>query len=271
MISPAHLRALVSAGLPQAIASYFFNAQGAMFNVGANGKSVTAAQIAAVHRTYPEARVGWLFNSFGPNTLTGKPGIQEVLSTASVPAGVSYIQYDPEGPANGTPTVETAALEKDDTSYVARAAGLAEARRLLFFFTPSVEAGMAAQERGFPAKYSTWLAQHRGAWAAIPGVDMYSIQSQQAEGTPVFGSFVPAALAQAHAAAPHTPIDIGIGINPSNPPTAITVADLMGAYNLGRQHGAAGFWDNVEIGVGARVPPSVYVQFFQQLYAQLHG
>jgi hypothetical protein len=271
MISPAHLRALVAAGLPPSVARYFFDTPQALFNLGANGKSVTSSDVTHVHRLYPRAQVGWLFNSFAANTLTGAPGIKEVLSASSIPSGISYVQYDPEGPGNGTPAAETIALERGDTTFVAEAAALAKSHGLEFFFTPSVDAGMTPEERAYPAKYSTWLAQHRGKWSAIPGVDMYSIQSQQAEGTPVFTSFVPAALAQAHAAAPHTPVDIGIGINPSNPPTPTTLADLMEAYSLARHDGAAGYWNNVEIGVGAKAPPSVYVDFFEQLYAQLNG
>lgn len=271
MISPSHLAALVSAGLPSTVAQYFFNSPNALFNLGANGKTVTSTQVASVHKTYPYAQAGWLFNSYGTNTLTGNPGIEGALSAGLVPAGISYIQYDPEGSGNGTPTAETTALENGDTSYVQAAAQLAHAHGFKFFFTPSVDAGMTGSQGDYPTKYTTWLDQQRGAWAGIPGVDMYSIQSQQAEGTSVFNSFVPAALTQAHSAAPTTPVDIGIGINPSNPPTVITTADIESAYLLGQQYGAAGDWNNVELGVGANVPASVYVDFFDWLYTQLHG
>lgn len=271
MISPGHLRVLLSAGLPAAVAEYFFDRPTALLNLGANGGAVTASQVAAIHRAWPHARIGWLFNSFGTNTLTGHPGIQEAISSGSVPAGISYIQYDPEGPGNGTPVAETAALERGDTSYVRQAAALAHSGGWQFFFTPSVHVGMTPEEGRYPARYSTWLSQHRGRWAAVPGIDMYSIQSQQAEGTPTFATFVAAALAEAHAAASRVPVDVGIGINPSDPPTAISTADLLNAYNVAAHDGAAGYWNNVETGVGADVPPRVYVAFFEQLYAKLHG
>lgn len=272
MISSGHLHSLILAGLSPGIADYFFNTPNTLLNMGANGKTLTSVQVARVHQAYPLASIGYLLNSVGPNTLTGAPGIHGLLSGGPLPGGLSYIQYDPEGPGNGTPAAETAALEAGNTSYVKQAAAaLAQAHGLKFVFTPSVDAGMTSREGAYPTKYATWLAQDRGAWAAIPGVSVYSIQSQQAEGTPTFATFVPAALAQAHAAAPKTPVDIGIGINPSNPPTVITAADIMNSYLLGQSDGAAGYWYNVEIGVGANVPTSVYVTFFQQLYTQLHG
>ena len=125
---------------------------------------------------------------------------------------------------------------------------------------------MTGSAGSFPTKYTTWINQDRGAWAAA-GEDYYSIQSQQAEGTPAFASFVSQAIAESNWAAPQVPIGIGIGINPHNPPTAITTPILMDAYNTGVQDGAAGFWHNVELGVNANVPASVYVDFLTQLYA----
>ncbi len=267
MISPQHLGWLLSAGLSPAVANYFFDNPHAMLNMGANGQTLDQSQVARVQRAWPHATIGWVFDSFGPNTLTGNPGIQ----TAVIPAGVSYIQYDPEGPANGTPTAESSALARGDTSYVRAAAAVAHAHGLRFAFTPSIDSGMTGIQSTYSLKYSTWLSEDRGAWAAIPGVDLYSIQTQQAEGTSTFDSFTAAAISQARAAAPTTPIDVGLGINPSNPPTPITTADIMAGYTAAAADGAAGYWHNVEVGVGANVPPSVYVAFFNQLYAQLNG
>ena len=83
--------------------------------------------------------------------------------------------------------------------------------------------------------------------------------------------FVTAAVAQAKAAAQHTPIDIGIGINPHNPPTVITAAMIREAYDIGVSAGAAGFWHNIESHVNADVPLTVYVEFFHQLYREETG
>lgn len=272
MISPGHIQTLVNAGLSSALVDYFFNQPSALIGVGANGKMVDARMVEKAHELYPRASIGLLLNSFGPNAATGAPGIQQLLSSGSVPPGISYIQYDPEsGRRNGTPENEQAALGSGNTSYVAQAAALAHARGLRFVFTPSIDVGMARDERRYPTKYSTWLAQHRGAWAAIQGVDIYSIQSQQAEGTSIFQSFIVEALAQAHEAAPHAIVDVGIGINPNNPPTPIKAADIMSAYSISRTNCASGYWNNVEVGVGANVPVSEYVRFFEQLYSQLHG
>lgn len=270
MISPGHIQTLSNAGLSPTIVDYFFNQPKALIGIGANGALVTTSDVEQVRLRYPRASIGYFFNSFGRNAATGAPGIEQTLTSDSLPAGITYIQYDPEdGVRNGTPQNESAALEAGDTSYVAQAAALAHQHGLLFIFTPSVDVGMTASESAYPMKYTTWLKQDRGAWAAIPGVDLYSIQSQQAEGTPIFTSFVPAALAQAQLAALLTPIDIGIGINPNNPPTAITTAEIISAFRIGQTNGAAGYWNNVETGAGANVPAAVYVKFFQQLYADL--
>jgi hypothetical protein len=270
MLSPSHLKDLQEAGLSTAETQYFFNTPKSIFNMGSNGKKLTSKKVAATHALYPNACMNYNFNSFGPNTLTGAPGIKDMFAAdfALIPEGLNSVSYDPEGPANGTPAVETQALEEGNTTFIKQAAALVHAHGLKFFLIGSVDAGMASQEKKFPTKYKTWLAQHRGAWAGIPGVDLFSIQSQQAEGTPTFASFVPAAVAQAKAAAPHTPIDIGIGIDPHNPPTVITAAMIREAYDCGVSAGASGFWHNIESNVNANVPLTVYVDFFHKLYKE---
>jgi hypothetical protein len=273
MVSPGHLKNLQQAGLTAAETQYFFNTPKTIFNMGSNGKGLTSEQIASTHSLYPHAGMNYNFNSFGPNTLTGAPGIQAIFAPSStlIPQGLNSVSYDPEGPHNGTPANETAALEAGDTSFIRQAAVLVHAHGLKFFLIGSVDAGMKPEEKKFPQKYKTWLAQHRGAWAGIPGVDLYSIQSQQAEGTPTFAPFVAAAVAQAKAAAPKTPIDIGIGINPHYPPTVITAAIIREGYDHGVSAGAAGFWHNVEHDVNANVPLTVYVEFFHKLYRDETG
>jgi hypothetical protein len=189
--------------------------------------------------------------------------IANALATNALPAGLDAVAYDPEGIA--TPAVEQAALGNGDTSYVTQAVSLAHSHGLKLYFIPSADVGDSGTQGGFLNKYTTWLSEHRGNWAAL-GEDLYSIQSQQAEGTTTYASFVPAAVAQARAADPNIPIDVGIGINPHNPPTCITTQDLIDAYNVSISAGASGFWNNVESGKNCSVPDSVYVQFFDFLY-----
>ena len=273
MVSPGHLKDLQQAGLTAAETQYFFNTPKTIFNMGSNGKKLTSKKVAATHELYPKACMNYNFNSFGPNTLTKAPGIKDVFAANStlIPQGLNAVSYDPEGPANGTPAEETQALEAGDTHFIKEAAALVHAHGLKFFLIGSVDAGMISHEKKFPKKYDTWLAQHRGAWAGTHGVDLFSIQSQQAEGTPTFASFVPAAVAQARAAAPSTPIDIGIGINPHTPPTVITAAMIREAYDCGVSVKASGFWHNVESNVNANVPLTVYVDFFHKLYREETG
>ena len=275
MISMAHVNALLTGGLTRALADLYFNNPKTFMNSGANGGSVSATvgQIAMAHAAFPDASQNWLFNSFGPNELTGAPGIDGVFGPGGVygpgttlPPYLASVSYDPEGPtSNGTPQSECDALEEGDLSDVTQAALLVHARGLKFLFTPSVDVGMSgSQARPYPNKYSTYLSQRRGAWAATPGIDVFAIQSQQAEGTPLYGSFVASALAQAHAAAPSVPVLVGLGINPHNPPTAISTPMLVSAFALAQADGAAGYWQNVETG-NANVSPSVYSAFFDQL------
>jgi hypothetical protein len=281
MISLGHIRALQAGGMTSAQAASLFNNPHTIVNNGANGQPVASAvaEIARSAAQFPQASENWLFNSFGPNALTGAPGIQGVFGPGgpygpgtALPPHLTSVSYDPEDlKSNGTPLAESQALEAGNTSYVSQAASLVHARGLRFIFTPSTDVGMTgAEAHPYANKYSTYLAQHRGAWAGIAGVDMFAIQSQQALGTPVFDTFVPAALAQAKAAAPEVPILIGLGINPHDPATAITPATIEEGFQLAQANGAAGYWHNVESG-GAGVPPSVYVSFFEQSAAALTG
>ena len=270
------LTRLSTGALPLAVANFFFDRPQAFITSGANGKSVAYAvsHVARSHRRYPLASQTWLFNSYGNNYLTNQPGIRGVFGPGGLygpgrpnPPGLSVVQYDPEGQAsNGTPQAECDALNAGNLGYVRASIALVHAKGLLFLLSPSVDVGMQGPAVSYPTKYATWIRQDRGAWAAA-GEDLYSIQSQQAEGTPIFASFVAQAIAQSKWAAPQVPVGIGIGINPSNPPTVITTSILMHALNTGVQDGAAGFWNNVELGVNANVPASVYVDFFTQLYA----
>ena len=279
IIGSGKLKALTNAAtgpLQPAVVNYFFNQPKALVVTGANGQPVAAAvsHLAAIHARYPLASPTWLFNSYGVNYLTNEPGILGVFGPGGVygpgmpnPPGLSVVQYDPEGQiSNGTPQAECDALNTGNVSYVKAAIALVHAKGLRFLLSPSADVGMTGGTGSFPTKYATWITQNRGAWAAL-GEDFYSIQSQQAEGTPYFSTFVSQAIAQSKLAAPQVPVSIGIGINPHNPPTVITTPILMDAYNTAVKDGAAGFWQNVELGVNANVPASVYVDFLTQLYA----
>jgi hypothetical protein len=266
MISPKKLNDLTSSGLTSTLAGYFFDNPKTIINLGGNGKNPTAAQVAAVHADYPHAGINLLFNSVGVNALTGAPGIQGYLGSGQVPTGVSYIQYDAEGSANGTPAAESAALESNDLTYSQQAATLIHSHGLKYIFSPSATSGMTDSQGGMN-RYQTWLQQGRGQWSKTSGADIYAIQNQQAEGTATYQTFTGAAVAQAKAADPATLIFLGIGINPTDPPTAITTQDIMNAYALGQSLGVAGYWNNVQTNAGANVSPSVYVGFFQQLYS----
>ncbi len=279
IIGSGKLKALtnaISGPLPPAVVNYFFNQPKALVVTGANGEPVATAvsHIAAIHAKYPLASPTWLFNSYGTNYLTNQPGILGVFGPGGAygpgmpnPPGLSVVQYDPEGQtSNGTPQAECDALNVGNLSSVKAAIALVHAKGLRFLLSPSIDVGMTGGSGSYPTKYATWISQDRGAWAAL-GEDFYSIQSQQAEGTPYFATFVSQAIAESRWAAPQMPLGIGIGINPHNPPTVITTPILMDAYNTAVKDGAAGFWHNVEAGVNANVPTSVYADFFTQLYA----
>jgi hypothetical protein len=259
MFSLGHLKTLEAAGMSPTVAKSFADTPNSIFNLTVGHQ--TTAKVATIHAAYPLAQVDALFNS--------EADIAAAFAARTIPPGLQAIAYDPEGIA-ATPLAEQAALGAGDTSYVSRAIALAHSHGLKLYFIPSVDVGMTGGQGSYPTKYTTWLSEHRGRWAAL-GEDLYSIQSQQAEGTPTFAGFVPTALAQAHAAAPGVPIDIGIGINPHNPPTCITTQEIIQAYDIGRVNGAAGYWNNVETGVNCNVPTSVYVAFFKDLYLLASG
>ena len=266
MISPGHLRALKSGGLSTTLTNYFFNSPKTILNLGANGDNATASEVSAAHRAYPNAAINLLFNSFGTNSKTGAVGIQGYLDGGQVPSGVTYIQYDPESPGNGTPAAEAQALDQNDLTYAQQAAALVHSHNLKFIFSPSTDVGMTSGQGG-TNRYKTWLSQDRGAWARTSHADIYCIQTQQIEGTSSFDSFTRAAVAQAKAADPSVLVFVGIGINPHDPSTAITTTDILDAYRYSQSIGAAGFWNNVETNTGANVSSSVYADFFKDVYS----
>jgi hypothetical protein len=98
MLSAGHLKSLQKAGLSAAETQFFFNTLKTIFNMGSNGKKLTSSEVAATHALYPNADMNYNFNSFGPNTLTGAPGIQDVFAANStiIPEGLNSVSYDPE-------------------------------------------------------------------------------------------------------------------------------------------------------------------------------
>ena len=255
MWSPGHLKKLITAGMSRAEADFFANSRTTIFNLTVGHQD--AAHVAAVKSSYPNATIDVLFNS--------EAALATALATNSLPAGVTAVAYDPESIPE-TPAAEQSALGSGDTHFVTDAIHLAHSHGYKLFFVPSTDVGMTGSQAGFPNKYTTWLSEDRGTWANL-GEDLYSIQSQQAEGTSVFGSFVPAAVAQVRKSNGAIPVDVGIGINMHSPPTCITTQNLLDAYNVSIAAGATGFWNNVESGVNCNVPVSVYVQFFDDLYS----
>ena len=265
--------------LPTNVAAYFFNQPKGMRIVGANGKSVSDVNktVASNHSQFLMSAQCWLFNSYGPNWLTKNPGILALFGPGGIygpgkpnPVGITHIDYDPEGQtSNGTPQVEVDAIGKLDYSYAVKAAALVKAKGLQFIFGASTGCGLTGKLGGYPNKYSTYLAQKRPALVAnIPGVDMLYIQSQQAIGTSVWSNFITQAVAQAHSVKPTMPVILGIAMNPHNPPTKVTTAMLIAAYDDAIKAGAAGIYHNIELGVNAKQPASVYTEFFKQLYAR---
>jgi hypothetical protein len=253
MWSPGHLKTLIAAGLTSAEAQAFADTPTSIFNLTVGHQD--AAHVASIEARYPNAQIDALFNS--------EADIAKALATNTLPKGLTAIAYDPERTPS-TPAPEQSALGSGDTHYVTSAISLAHSHHLKLYFVPSVDVGMAGNQGGFPNKYATWLSQRRGYWARL-GEDLYSIQSQQSEGTPTFAGFVPRAVSQAKAAAPNIPVDVGIGINPHNPPTCVTTQNILNAYNVGLSADANGFWNNVEMG-NCHVSATVYVQFFNNLY-----
>ena len=99
MLSPGHLKNLQKAGLTTAKTQFFFNTRKTIFNMGSNEQALTSAEVAATHALYPNADMNYNLNSFGPNTLTGAPGIQGVFAanSTSIPEGLNSVSSIPRG------------------------------------------------------------------------------------------------------------------------------------------------------------------------------
>lgn len=198
--------------------------------------------------------------------FTSYAAMQQAFSTNAIPAGVGAVMYDNEA-WSFTPANEKAS----PVQFAAQAEALVHAHGLKFIFTPATNlATLGLASAASSDKYQRFVA------AGLPGgsakvSDIYDIQSQQAEATPEFETFVRAAVAQARAANPHATVLIGIGPNPSG--RTVSAQDVLDAYQA--THAMVdGYWLNMPAGT-AQCPqcgaaePQVAVSFLQMLGASL--
>lgn len=198
--------------------------------------------------------------------FTSFSDMQQAFSTNAIPAGVGAVMYDNEA-WSFTPANEKAS----PVQFATQAEALVHAHGLKFIFAPATNLATLGLARAASSdKYQRFIDAGLPAGSAKVS-DIYDIQSQQAEATPEFQTFVLAAVAQARAANPHATVLIGIGPNPSG--RAVTAQDILDAYQA--THSLVdGYWLNMPAGT-AQCPqcgaaePQVAVSFLQMLGASL--
>jgi len=193
--------------------------------------------------------------------FTSFPALQAAISQGTLLPGVSAVMYDNEA-WSFTPPNEKA----NPVQYALQAETLAHQHNLKFVFTPAVNLAMLGPAAN-PSldKYANYLAQDMAAGSRAS--DVFDIQSQQAEGTPQFASFVHQAVAQARAANPGAILTAGIGPNPGG--RAVTATQVLDALQSARAD-VSGFWLNLPAGTPqcpqcGTVQPQIAVQVLQSL------
>jgi len=233
------------AGLSSSLMTYFFDNPQTYLIVHSGETKVDAA--------LPGATRVQRFTNF--------PDLQAAISQGTLLSGVSAVMYDNEA-WSFTPPNEKA----NPVQYALQAEALAHQHNLKFVFTPAVNLAMLGPAANASQdKYANYLAQNMAAGSRAS--DVFDIQSQQAEGTPQFASFVHQAVAQARAANPRAILTAGIGPNPGG--RAVTAAQVLDALQSARAD-VSGFWLNLPAGTPqcpqcGTVQPQIAVQVLQSL------
>ena len=240
------------AGLSQSLTSYFFDNPRTYLIVHPGDGRIDAGLPSAVRVER--------FTSFAT--------MQSAISTGQLMPGVSAVMYDNEA-WSFTPVNE----QNSPIQYAAQAEALAHQHHLLLIFTPAVNLAnlspASSGSSGSSDKYANYLAEDLAAGSRAS--DIFDIQSQQAEGTPQFTSFVTQAVGQARAANPNAVIMAGIGPNPNG--RSVTSGQILAAVQAIRGE-VSGFWLNMPAGT-AQCPqcgtaqPQVAVSFLQSLASSL--
>ena len=237
------------AGLPSNLVTYFFDNPGTYLIVHSGKAKVDAA--------IPKATRVERFTSYAT--------LQAAVSQGSLMPGVSALMYDNEAWSFTPPSEQSNPMQ-----YAAQAETLAHQHHLKIIFAPAANlAELGAAANGAMDKYGNYLAQHLATGSRVS--DVFDIQSQQAEGTPQFASFVDQAVGQARDANPGAILMAGIGPNPGG--RTVTSTQVLDALQSVRTQ-VSGFWLNLPAGTPecpqcGRVQPQVAVQVLKSLASSL--
>ncbi len=233
------------AGLSPSLVSYFFDNPGTYLIVHSGEAKVDAA--------VPRATRVERFTSYA--------SLQAAVSQGSLLPGVSAVMYDNEA-WSFTPPNEQA----DPMQYAALAEAIAHQHHLKVILTPAANLSkLSPTANSALDKYGNYLAQQLATGSRY--ADVFDIQSQQAQGTPQFATFVGQAVGQAKAANPRAIVMAGIGPNPGG--RSVTSAQILDALQSVRTQ-VSGFWLNLPAGTPecpqcGNVQPQVAVEVLQSL------
>lgn len=236
------------AGLSQSLVTYFFDNPETYLILHPGDERIDAAIPRAVRLER--------FTSFAT--------MQSAFADGQVMPGISAVMYDNEA-WSFTPVDEKAS----PIQFAARAEALAHQHGLRLVFTPAANLADLSPTATGGDKYANYLAQNLAAGARVS--DVFDIQSQQAEGTPQFATFVSQAAGQARAANPGAVVMAGIGPNPGGRP--VTAGQILDAVDSIRGE-VSGFWLNMPAGTSqcpqcGTAQPQIAVAFLEALAANL--
>jgi hypothetical protein len=170
-------------------------------------------------------------------SFTSASALTTALWQHRIPARVRYVLLDLERwPL--TPTVE----QQHPIASLRSALAAANAAGKCVVFTPALDL-LNAMHYGGPLPgligYFDQLIVHPAAGMG----DVFEVQSQQTEGTPLATVLTPKAVAASLAERPGSPVLVGLSTNPNG--RQVSASDLLTLYRAGASAGAVGYWLNI--------------------------
>jgi len=177
----------------------------------------------------PRASLAFDFTS--ANELT------RALNQNRVSAAVSYLLLDLERwPL--TPVAE----QRDPIGALRRAVSVAHAHHKCVIFTPALDlVGAIDPGGGASSIYESFYRLIVRPGASVS--DVFEVQAQHTEGSPLARSFAPEAIAAARTVHPDVPVLVGLSTNPNG--VRVSALDLLELYDASAAAGASGYWLNI--------------------------
>jgi len=227
IITAGGLSRLQQAGLPTFLMQKDFNQPRTILLVSHGRPDLLA----------PRASLAFDFTSAG--------ALISALDRNLVPADVTYLLLDLERwPL--TPLAE----QRHPIGVLKEAISDAHAHGKCVIFTPALDL-VGAMHPGGPRSSINASFERLIVRPGASVSDVFEIQAQHTEGSPLATSFAPEVIRVARAVSSKEPVFVGLSTNPNG--QHVSALDLLELYRASAAAGASGYWLNIPIG-GAECP-----------------